>query len=193
MNMKNYYIFWLSQTVSQLGSSMTGFALGVWAFSQTKSPFTMSIISFCCYLPYIIISMFAGVFIDTHSKKKIMLIADSVAALCTLFVFAMLRLNCFQIYHIFIVNLITSFMNAFQSPASKVAVGMMVPEEKFEKVSGMNSFSNSVIMIFAPILGATVCSILGLAGVIFIDLSSFFIAFVTLLFFIMYCNLRKCI
>ena len=32
--------------------------------------------TFCNYVPYIILSLFAGSFVDRHSKKAIMLIAD---------------------------------------------------------------------------------------------------------------------
>ncbi len=36
------------------------------------------------YVPYIIVSLFAGTFVDRHSKKKIMLASDSIAAFCSL-------------------------------------------------------------------------------------------------------------
>lgn len=35
-NKNNYIIFWLGQSVSQFGSSMTAFALTIWAFEKTS-------------------------------------------------------------------------------------------------------------------------------------------------------------
>ena len=35
-NFKPFIVFWLSQTVSQLGSAMTGYALVLWAYEQTR-------------------------------------------------------------------------------------------------------------------------------------------------------------
>jgi hypothetical protein len=58
-NFKKYIIFWLSQSVSQLGSAMTGNALVLWAFHQTESAMSMSLMAFCNYVPYIIASLFA--------------------------------------------------------------------------------------------------------------------------------------
>ena len=75
-----YIIFWLSQSVSQLGSAMTGFALIIWAYKQTDSAMAVSLMTFCSYVPYILVSLFAGSFIDRHRKKTIMLAADSAAA-----------------------------------------------------------------------------------------------------------------
>lgn len=66
-----YIIFWLSQSVSQLGSAMTGLALMIWTYKQTDSTMTVSLMTFCSYMPYILVSLLAGSFIDKHSKKNI--------------------------------------------------------------------------------------------------------------------------
>ena len=70
---KKYVILWLSQSISGLGSSMTGFALVLWAYQQSGSAMSVSLMSFCNYVPYILLSLFVGEFIDRHKKKTIML------------------------------------------------------------------------------------------------------------------------
>lgn len=69
-NFKKYIILWLSQSVSQLGSSMTSFALVLWAYEQSRSALSVSLMSFCNYVPYILVSMFVGAFVDRHRKKR---------------------------------------------------------------------------------------------------------------------------
>ncbi len=69
----NYLIFWFGQVVSQLGSSMTSFALTIWVYKQTGSAMSVSLLSFCSYLPYVLVSIFAGGFVDKHSKKFILI------------------------------------------------------------------------------------------------------------------------
>ena len=80
-NFKRYIVFWLSQALSQFGSSMTSFALILWAYTQKGTAMTVSLMTFFNYIPYIIVSLFAGTFVDNHSKKKIILISDSIAAI----------------------------------------------------------------------------------------------------------------
>lgn len=183
-NFKKYIIFWLSQAVSQLGSSMTSFALILWAYTQNGSAMTVSLMSFFNYMPYIIVSLFTGSFVDNHSKKKVMLVSDSIAAICSLAVFALNIGNGLQVYHIYMVNFTIGFMNAFQGPASAVAVGKIVPKEKLAQVSGMNSFSNNLIAIMSPVLAAALFAFGGLKVLLLIDLSSFIVAFLVLLFVI---------
>ncbi len=149
---KKYIILWLSQSVSGLGSSMTGFALVLWAYGQSHSAMSVSLMSFCNYVPYVILSLFVGSFVDRHNKKTIMLAADSVAAACSLAVLAFLLMGRLAVWNIYVVNAVVGITNAFQQPASAVAVGRLVPKEKISNVSGMNSFSGNLIVVFSPML-----------------------------------------
>ena len=181
-NFKRYIIFWLSQALSQLGSSMTGFALILWAYTQNSSAMTVSLMSFFNYMPYIIVSLFAGTFVDNHSKKKIMLISDSIAAVCSVAILVLSAGSMLQIWNIYLVNFIIGFMNAFQGPASSVAIGKIVPEDKMAQVSGMNSFSGNLTAVLSPILAASLFAMGGLTFILTIDLLSFVFAFGVLLF-----------
>ena len=181
-NFKRYIIFWLSQALSQLGSSMTTFALILWTYTQKGTAMTVSLMTFFNYLPYIILSLFVGTFVDNHSKKKIMLVSDSIAAICSLAIFCLNSGNALQIWHIYLVNMIIGFMGAFQDPASDVALGKVVPKEKLEQISGMNSFSDNLVAVLSPVFAAFLFAFGGLKLILIIDLSSFLFAFLILLF-----------
>lgn len=180
-NFKRYIIFWLSQSLSQLGSAMTGFALVLWAYTQEGSAMTVSLMSFFNYMPYIIVSLFAGAFVDNHKKKSIMLVSDSIAAVCSAMVLVLTMCGGLQIWHIYVVNFVIGFMNAFQSPASAVAMGKIVPKEKLAQVSGMNSFSGNLVAVLSPVLAGSLFAFGGLKLLLVIDLSSFIVAFLVLL------------
>ncbi len=181
---KKYIILWLSQSVSGLGSSMTGFALVLWAYGQSHSAMSVSLMSFCNYVPYVILSLFVGSFVDRHNKKTIMLAADSVAAACSLAVLAFLLMGRLAVWNIYVVNAVVGITNAFQQPASAVAVGRLVPKEKISNVSGMNSFSGNLIVVFSPMLAAFLFAAGGLPVILLVDLASFAFAFCVLLFYI---------
>lgn len=181
-NFKRYIIFWFSQAISQFGSAMTSFSLILWAYTQNGTAMTVSLMTFFNYVPYIIVSLFAGTFVDTHNKKKIMLAADSIAAMCSLSLLVLYSADALQIWHIYLVNFIIGIMNAFQGPASSVALGKIVPPEKITQISGMNSFSSSMVSIMAPVCAAALFGFSNLKLIIVIDLISFLFAFFILLF-----------
>ena len=176
-NFKKYVLFWLSGSVSQLGSAMTGFALILWSYTQTGSAMAVSLMSFFNYLPYIMVSLFAGSFVDRRSKKKIMLVSDSLAALCSMAVLFLCLQGALQMWHIYLVNAVLGLMNAFQSPAQSVAVGMLVPKEKLGQASGMDSFSSNLVTVIAPVLASALFAFGGLECVIALDLVSFLVNF----------------
>ncbi|MDE6639751.1 MAG: MFS transporter [Acetatifactor sp.] len=182
--MKKYIILWLSQSVSGLGSSMTGFALVLWAYGQNRSAMSVSLMSFCNYVPYVILSLFVGGFIDRHKKKTIMLMSDSIAAVGSLAVLVLVLTGNLAVWNIYVINVIIGVTNAFQQPASAVATGRLVPEEKISNVSGLNSFSGNLIVVFSPMLAAFLFAAGGLPLILLIDLASFVFAFCVLLFFI---------
>ncbi len=183
-NFNRYIVLWLSQSVSQLGSAMTGFALILWAYSHEGLASTVSLMSFFNYLPYIFVSLFAGTFVDNHKKKNIMLVSDSIAAVCSVIILGLTISNGLQIWHIYIVNFVIGFMNAFQSPASAVATGIIVTKDKLVQVSGMNSFSSNLIIVLSPVLASSLFAFGGIKLLLLIDLLSFIIAFLVLLLII---------
>lgn len=180
-NFKKYVIFWLSQSISQLGSSMTSFALILWVYSIRHSAMTVSLMAFCRYVPDILTSLFAGAFVDTHNKKRIMLVSDTVAAFATLSVFALYLSGGLTIPYIYLINCVIGVAGAFQAPASSVAVGILVPREKLANASGMVSFSGNLISIFAPVMATALYGFGGLDLILAIDFLSFAFAFLVLL------------
>ena len=181
-NFKRYIIFWLSQALSQLGSAMTGYALILWAYAQNGTAMTVSLMSFFQYVPYVLVSLFAGTFVDSHRKKKIMLTADSIAAVCSASIFVLIAGNWLQLWNIYLINFVLGFVNAFQGPAASVAVGKAVPKEKMAQVSGMNSFSGNLTAVLSPLLAASLFAAGGLRLILVFDLLSFLFAFGVLLF-----------
>lgn len=181
-NFKRYIIFWASQALSQLGSSMTSFALILFAYSLNNSAMTVSLLSVFNYVPYIIVTLFVGAFIDSHSKKKIMLASDTICALCSVAVVILNETIGLQIWHIYLINCVIGIMSAFQVPASEVAIKKVVPNEKLTQVSGMNSFSSNLVGVLSPVIAASLFAMGGLRVILFVDLLSFMAAALVLIF-----------
>lgn len=182
--LRDFFILWSTQSVSQLGSSITAFALTLWLYDKTGSSLSTAALTICSYAPYVLMSIFAGVLTDRFNKKRTMLSCDLFAAICTIIVFVLFRTNCLRVWHLYVLNGISGLMNTVQQPASEVAMTLIVPEKYYQKTSGLCSLSRSLISILNPLLATALYSFAGLNIVIAVDLGSFFVAFLALLFFI---------
>ena len=182
--LKGFFILWSSQAVSSLGSSLTSFALILWVYKQQQTATSIALLSFFTYLPSILFCFIAGTLADRWDKKKIMLVCDLFAALCTLTVAILFVIGTLQVWHLYVANFLNSFMNAFQNPASYVAVSLLVPKEQYARASGLQGFSNSLNRILTPPLATAILSFGSLTTVFLIDLGTFLFAFFVLLFFV---------
>jgi hypothetical protein len=89
-----------------------------------------------------------------------------------------------KLEYLYIINFILGVTDAFQNPASEVAVSIIVSKDNFIKTSGLRSLFNSLTGIFAPIAATSLYAFLGLKYIVIIDLITFIFAFVTLAFFV---------
>lgn len=182
--LRDFYILWSTQSISQLGSSITAFALTLWLYEQTGSSLGTAALTICSYAPYVIMSIFAGALTDRFDKKKTMLICDVLAVMCTVAIFILYKTNTLAIWHLYALNAFSGLMNTVQQPASEVAMTLIIPEEYYQKTSGLRSLSRSLNSILNPLIATALYSFIGLTGVIAIDIGSFAVAFAALLFFI---------
>lgn len=182
--LKDFLILWSTQSISQLGSSITGFALTLWLYEKTGSSLSTAALAICSYAPYVLMSIFAGALTDRFDKKKTMLCCDVFAAICTLIVFVLFRTETLMVWHLYVLNIVSGLMNTVQQPASEVAMTLIIPEKYYQKTSGLRSLSGSLISILNPLIATALYSFTGLNGVIAVDIGSFIIAFTAILFFI---------
>lgn len=182
--MKTFFILWITQSFSSLGSAMTNFALVIWLYGKSGSALSTAMLSICSYMPYVLMSIFAGAISDRWNKKLIMLVSDSFAAVCTVLVLVLLKTDSLEIWHLYILNALNGLMNTIQQPASDVATTLLTPEKYYQKTSGMRSFSNSLITILTPVFATSFVAFAGIEAVIFFDLFTFLVAFWVLLLFI---------
>lgn len=182
--LKYFLILWSTQALSQLGSSITNYALIVWSYTAKGSALTTALLAVCSYAPYVIMSIFAGSLSDKWNKKITMLVCDTFAALCTISIFVLLKTDSLEIWHLYCLNALNGLMNTVQQPASDVATTLLTPKKHYQKVSGLRSFSNALIGILTPIIATAVLSFTNLQTIIYIDLLTFVIAFISLAFWV---------
>ena len=183
-NKKDFYLFWATQSISTLGSSMTSYALILWVFKQTNSAFNVSLLSFCSYVPYIITSTFIGPFIDTCKRKRTLLTCDVLAASCSFSIFLLLYWGTLEVIHVLLVNILIGFTNAVASPLHSVTMGTLIQDRKYEHLSGLLSFSNSLSVAFTPVFATVAFTLSGFTGVLLIDIGTFLVAFLSLVLLI---------
>lgn len=178
--LKPWLLLWGTQSLSTLGSGMTSFALVIWLYQKSGSALETALLSICSYAPYVAMSIFAGALSDRWSKKRTMLVCDLIAALTTVALYALMRLDRLAPWHLYALNALNGLMNTVQQPASEVAATLLIPPDAYQRTSGLRSFSQSLNSILTPILATALFAFGGISAVVAVDLMTFALAFLTL-------------
>ncbi|NWG35910.1 MAG: MFS transporter [Chloroflexi bacterium] len=179
--MRSFAILWFGQIVSLIGSAMTWFAFTIWAWEAAGKASALAVISFLAFLPSVLFSPLAGALVDRWNRKRVMLLSDLATALGTLAVFLIYTFGDLQLWHIYLVSVLAGFFTAFQYPAYAAAVTTMLSKEDYARAEGMLGAARALSGILAPIFGAALLGVVGLSGIMLIDLATFLFAFVTLM------------
>ncbi len=174
--MRTFLIIWFGQFISLLGSGMTGFGLSVWIFEQTgeATPIALTALSFS--LPRVLLLPLAGPLADRLNRRRIMIAADSGAALSTALVALLLFSGNLQIWHIYLTTALSSAFGAFQDPAHRASITMLVPKQHLVRAGGLQQMGAAGQAILIPVIAGGLYLLIGLRGIILLDFASFFFA-----------------
>jgi MFS family permease len=174
--MKAFTLIWAGQVVSLVGSAMTAFGIGVWAWQVTGRATALSIVAFFSFTPIIIMSPIAGALVDRWNRKVTMGVSDVASGLGTVTMLILYATGHLQVWHLCVVGALSGTFQAFQWPAYQAAISTMMSREKYGRAAGMMSLAQSGSGILAPIIAGAVVVMWGLVPIFLFDIASFCIA-----------------
>jgi hypothetical protein len=180
--MRGLFVIWLGQMVSGIAASITAVALPIWIFSITDSGTSVAFLEFFFFGSYILVVLFAGILIDRSDRKTMMLMYDflSFSALAVLLVLQTMEL--LEVWHLYVAAVFQGVGSAFQAPAYAAAITTMVSRQQYIRANSLMSLLYDVPGIFGPFLAGITYVIIGLSGIIAINLIALVISIGVLLF-----------
>jgi DHA3 family macrolide efflux protein-like MFS transporter len=176
-----FTIVWLGQIISVLASSMTGFGLTIWMYQQTKSATAMGLMQVAFITPFLLFSPIAGVMVDRHNRKLMMMLSDLTAGLSTVALLILFATGHMQFWFLYVASAINGIGNTFQWPAYSAAISTMVPKKQYGRANGMMSIIDAGPGVFAPLLAGALLPFIKITGIMLIDVATFILAIGALL------------
>ncbi len=174
--MTTFTIVWVGQAFSLLSTSMTNFALTIWAFEVTGSATALALVGFFYITPLLIVSPIAGALVDRSNRKLMMMLSDIASGVATLGILILYLSGNLQVWHLYIAALISGTFQTFQWPAYSAALTLIVPKQHYARANALTDLAGNTSGIFAPLLAGALLGVIGLSGILIIDLVSLLIA-----------------
>lgn len=166
-------LFLISQSITLFGSTLVQMAIVWYVTFQTSSGAWVAAFTVCSYLPQFLISFVAGVWADRHSRKKLIICADSIIALVTLvMVFAIPYIadEPTLLGGLLAMSVIRSFGAGIQTPAVNAVIPQLVPENQLMRYNGINATMQSVVQFAAPAAAGALLTFSTLRSTLMIDI-----------------------
>jgi len=179
--MVGFSIIWIGQLISVLASNMSWFALTIWAFEISGSATVLGIVQTSFILPFLLISPIAGAMVDRHNRKLMMMVSDLGAVIATTGILILNAADVLEIWHLCVASVIYGLSGTFQWPAYMAAISTMVPKEQYSRANGMMSLIDSGPGVFSPMIAGALLPLIGLTGILTIDVITFIFAIGSLL------------
>ena len=161
---------------------MTRFAVTIWMWQETGEVTVLALVALFSFAPGILLSPIAGVIVDRVSRKRVMIASDLAAGLSTVALLILYSTGYLEIWHLCAAGFFASAFESFQFPAYSAAITTMVDKKHYTRANAMLGMVHSASIIIAPALAGALFALLGISGIMIVDIATFVFAIGTLLF-----------
>ncbi|AFY71457.1 major facilitator superfamily MFS_1 [Thalassoporum mexicanum PCC 7367] len=178
--MRTFLIIWVGQFVSLIGSEMTNFGITIWAWQVTGQATPLAFILVVTQLPRLIVSLFAGVWVDRFDRKQLMILGDLVAGISTILILGLFLTDNLRIWHLYLSGAVNGVFGYIQGLALTASTSSILPKQYYARAAAFNSIQMSGTYIIAPTIAGVAYAAIGLSGILSIDVITFLVAIGTL-------------
>jgi MFS family permease len=172
----DFWKYWTGQTISNLGSSVTLFALPLLVYKLTGSAINLGIIAAAEFLPYLLFGLILGAWTDRVDRKRMMIGADVARALIIASIPLQAALGPLSVWWIYAVGFIHSTLRICFDAGQFAAIPSLVKSDDLVTANGRIQASYSAADVLGPLMAGLLVTLLPIASLLLIDAFSFLVS-----------------
>ncbi len=178
----NFFLLWQGQIVSAIGDVVYEIALGFWVLAVTGSTALMGTLMAASVLPRVLVSPFAGVWVDRSDRKWLIVLTDLIRGLVVLVVAIGALQGWIQIWMVFAAGVVLGLCGAFFNPAVTSSLPDIVPTSKLLQANSVYSMVYAGSGILGNSFGGFLYALLGAPLMFLVNGLSFLYSTLSVLF-----------
>jgi Na+/melibiose symporter-like transporter len=160
--------------VSLTGDWVLRVGLAYYVYMLTGSTLASAVMLLASFAPQIVLSSFAGVFVDRWDLRRTMVVANVLLALGLLPLAAVHRPD--QMWIVYLATVWEGCVQQFFSPAQQSLLPHVVDDSHLVTANALNSQNNDVSRLVGSALGGVIAAFGGIALLALVDAGSFLIS-----------------
>lgn len=177
----NFRLFWSGRAISLIGSWVQRASQSWLVLQMTNSPLKLGLVNAAQFLPFIFLSLYAGVLIDRVSKRTVILWTQIGLTIQALILAFLVYTNTVQYWHILCLALLQGICTSFDNPARQSMISDIVPREEVLNAVSLNSAIVNGARIVGPAIGGLAMDFFGAALSFLLNAISFLFVIAALL------------
>jgi MFS family permease len=174
---RDFRWLWMSTFAAFMAISMQMITRGWLILRLTDdSPLALSLVMMSFALPMTIVSPFGGALADRFSRRKIILLTQSVNAMMTLLLATLDITGLIRFWHLIVTGVANGTMASLNMPSRQSIVSDMVPPDDLMNAISLNSSGMNITRIVGPALAGVLIVFLDTAGVLYLIALAYAIA-----------------
>ena len=172
----DFWKFWTGQTISNLGSSITLFALPLLVFKLTHSALNLGIATAADMLPYPLFGLLLGAMTDRVNRKRMMILTDVGRAVVVASIPLAFALNIGSVWWIYGVGFLQSTLTICFEAGQFAAIPSLVGRDDIVTANGRIQASYSAASVLGPFLAGLLVALLPVSNLMLFDAASFLVS-----------------
>ncbi|HET9435750.1 MAG TPA: MFS transporter, partial [Candidatus Limnocylindrales bacterium] len=134
---RDFRLLWLAQLVSTAGSALTDIAAAIYVYRETGSALAVGLTLMATAVPSLVVGLLAGVFVDRHDRKRIMVVTCLVQAVIVSVIAFVIGIDAIALPGLYALLLLNAGVKQFFDPAHDSLIPEMASDEE---LAAANSF-----------------------------------------------------
>ncbi|MGW6503246.1 MFS transporter [Nonomuraea angiospora] len=174
---RRFLVFWSAQTTSKFGSAMTVVVMPLIAVqSLNASPFLIGVLEAAAWLPWLVIGLVAGAWVDRMSRWRVMILGDVVSALLFASVPVAAWLGVLSVWHLLTVALLAGAVSVLYSTAYDAYLPSLVPSGDLAGANSRLQGTEKIAQVAGPSFGGLIVQVAGAVPALVIDAITFVVS-----------------
>lgn len=177
LRQRDFRLLWTGETTSQFGNSMAAVAMPLLVVTVLHaSTFVVGVLTAVTYLPWLLISLPVGAWVDRLPSRKVMVASDLVAAVLYASVPVAAWFGVLRIGQVLAVALLAGSATVFFDTAYQVQLPALVPADALVEGNAKLQASMSAAQLSGPGLSGLVAEAMGVASALMFNAASFLVS-----------------
>jgi MFS family permease len=172
----DFWKFWTGQTISQLGSAFSFFAMPLLVFQLTHSALNLAITTLTWALPHLLFGLVVGAWVDRVDRKRLMIAVDVLLAATMLTIPTLAYFHALNVYWVYAVDFAASTLSLIFEQAEFTAIPSLASGGDLVSANGRINASFQAAQVAGPALAGAIVSVVSVTSLYIVDAASYLVS-----------------